>query len=76
MNCVYTHAARFPMDYFNPMAFMNYRMPRPRNLKLGYKQEVNNTVKKPEEKSPLEPNVVEAECSNREEAVPIADHPQ
>lgn len=58
------------------MAFMNYRAPRPRNLKLGYKQEVNSTVQKSEGKSPPEQNVAEAESSNKEEAVPIAEQPQ
>eukprot|EP00826_Nyctotherus_ovalis_P049126 TRINITY_DN5881_c0_g1_i28.p2 TRINITY_DN5881_c0_g1~~TRINITY_DN5881_c0_g1_i28.p2 ORF type:complete len:112 (-),score=18.94 TRINITY_DN5881_c0_g1_i28:165-500(-) len=80
MNCCYTHPPRFPMDYsmnyYNPMAFMNYKMPRPRNLKLGQRPEAANAAQKPEEKTPSAQAVVEGGSANEEKAPAVAEQPQ
>lgn len=45
MNCTYTHPAHFPMDFFNPMAYMGYGRPRP------YRPHKFMAAEKPEEKN-------------------------
>jgi len=63
------------MEYFNPMAFMNYRMPRPRNLKLGHKAEATNIIQKPEEKISHEQAAIGAGNPNKE-GLAVSEQPQ
>lgn len=55
---------------------MNYRMPRPRNLKLGTKVYTTNTPQKSEEKQPPEQTAVEAGDSNKDEEVSASEESQ